>query len=60
MQSAGVMASAKHFIGNEQEHFRQIVESIDYGYAQCLRLFSTLIKADLLLIQIQHYPTGLK
>ncbi|KAI7329200.1 glycoside hydrolase family 3 protein [Hortaea werneckii] len=32
MQSAGVMASAKHFIGNEQEHFRQIVESIDYGF----------------------------
>jgi beta-glucosidase len=32
LQSAGVMATTKHFIGNEQEHFRQVGESQDYGY----------------------------
>ncbi|KIW73191.1 hypothetical protein, variant [Phialophora macrospora] len=32
IQSQGVMACTKHFIGNEQEHFRQVGESIDYGY----------------------------
>ncbi|KAA8905769.1 extracellular beta-glucosidase/cellulase BGL3 precursor [Sphaerosporella brunnea] len=32
MQSAGVIATAKHFIGNEQEHFRQVNEAIGYGY----------------------------
>ncbi|EGO58510.1 beta-glucosidase 1 precursor [Neurospora tetrasperma FGSC 2508] len=31
-QDAGVVACAKHFIGNEQEHFRQVGESQDYGY----------------------------
>lgn len=29
IQEAGLIATAKHFIGNEQEHFRQSVE--DYG-----------------------------
>lgn len=32
IQSAGVIASAKHFIGNEQEHFRRASESQEYGY----------------------------
>ena len=32
MQQAGVMATTKHFIGNEQEHFREIIESQPYGY----------------------------
>ncbi|KAI1410099.1 glycoside hydrolase family 3 protein [Hypoxylon sp. FL1857] len=32
IQDAGVIACAKHFIGNEQEHFRQIGESQDRGY----------------------------
>ncbi|OAL28402.1 hypothetical protein AYO22_02856 [Fonsecaea multimorphosa] len=32
IQSQGVMACTKHFIGNEQEHFRQVGESIGYGY----------------------------
>ncbi|KAI1384850.1 glycoside hydrolase family 3 protein [Hypoxylon trugodes] len=32
IQDAGVVACAKHFIGNEQEHFRQVGESQDRGY----------------------------
>ncbi|KAI2637407.1 glycoside hydrolase family 3 protein [Xylaria nigripes] len=32
MQDAGVVACAKHFILNEQEHFRQVGESTDRGY----------------------------
>ncbi|TVY86869.1 putative beta-glucosidase A, partial [Lachnellula willkommii] len=31
-QDAGVIACAKHFIGNEQEHFRQVGEANGYGY----------------------------
>ena len=32
IQSQGVMACTKHFIANEQEHFRQVGESIGNGY----------------------------
>ncbi|PQE12947.1 beta-glucosidase 1 precursor protein [Rutstroemia sp. NJR-2017a BBW] len=32
IQDAGVIACAKHFIGNEQEHFRQSGEAQGYGY----------------------------
>jgi beta-glucosidase len=32
IQSAGVMATIKHFVGNEQEHFRQVGEAQGYGY----------------------------
>jgi len=32
IQSAGVIACAKHYIGNEQEHFRQAPEATGYGY----------------------------
>ena len=32
IQSAGVMACTKHFIMNEQEHFRQVSEWDNYGY----------------------------
>ncbi|GAB1320049.1 beta-glucosidase [Madurella fahalii] len=32
IQDAGVIACAKHFIGNEQEHFRQVGESQGYGF----------------------------
>lgn len=31
IQSAGVIACAKHYIANEQEHFRQVPESAGYG-----------------------------
>lgn len=31
IQDAGVIACAKHYIGNEQEHFRQAPESIGFG-----------------------------
>ncbi|KAI8626870.1 glycoside hydrolase family 3 protein [Xylariaceae sp. FL1651] len=32
IQDAGVVACAKHFILNEQEHFRQVGEAADHGY----------------------------
>lgn len=32
MQDAGIIACAKHYIGNEQEHFRQASEAQGYGY----------------------------
>ena len=32
IQDAGVMACAKHYIGNEQEHFRQAPEAANYGF----------------------------
>ena len=32
IQSSGVIACAKHFIGNEQEHFRQVGESAGDGF----------------------------
>ncbi|KAI5465363.1 glycosyl hydrolase family 3 N terminal domain-containing protein [Mariannaea sp. PMI_226] len=32
IQDGGVIATAKHFIVNEQEHFRQAPEAIGYGY----------------------------
>lgn len=31
IQDAGVIACVKHFIGNEQEHFRQAPESMGFG-----------------------------
>ncbi|KAH8793865.1 beta-glucosidase 1 precursor [Hyaloscypha finlandica] len=31
-QDAGIIACVKHFIGNEQEHFRQVGEAQGYGY----------------------------
>lgn len=32
IQDAGVIACAKHYIGNEQEHFRQVAESQTRGF----------------------------
>ncbi len=32
IQSAGVMATGKHYIGNEQEHFRQAPEASSFGF----------------------------
>lgn len=32
IQSSGVIACVKHFIGNEQEHFRQSTEAVGYGF----------------------------
>ncbi|KAI9838004.1 MAG: hypothetical protein M1819_006158 [Sarea resinae] len=32
IQDAGVIACAKHFIGYEQEHFRQVSEALGFGY----------------------------
>ncbi|KAK7428591.1 beta-glucosidase [Neonectria magnoliae] len=32
IQEGGVVATAKHYVGNEQEHFRQSPEARGYGY----------------------------
>ncbi len=32
IQAAGVMACTKHYIGYEQEHFRNSPESDNYGF----------------------------
>jgi beta-glucosidase len=32
IQDAGVIACTKHYIGNEQEHFRQSPEAKNYGF----------------------------
>lgn len=32
IQDAGTIACAKHYIGNEQEHFRQAPEASAYNY----------------------------
>ncbi|KAL3478556.1 glycosyl hydrolase family 3 N terminal domain-containing protein [Aspergillus californicus] len=32
IQDAGVIATAKHFIVNEQEHFRQVSDAVSFGY----------------------------
>ena len=32
IQDNGVRASAKHFIGNQQEHFRQVSEAVHNGF----------------------------
>jgi beta-glucosidase len=32
IQGAGVIACTKHYIGNEQEHFRQSPEAAGYGF----------------------------
>ncbi|KAK4185063.1 glycoside hydrolase [Podospora australis] len=32
IQDAGTIACAKHFVGNEQEHFRQVGEARGYGF----------------------------
>ena len=32
IQSSGVIACAKHYIGNEQEHFRQGPEALSFGF----------------------------
>ncbi|PYI28771.1 BETA-glucosidase precursor [Aspergillus indologenus CBS 114.80] len=32
IQDAGVVATAKHYILNEQEHFRQVAEAAGYGF----------------------------
>ena len=32
IQSSGVMATAKHYIVNEQEHFRQAPEAGNFGF----------------------------
>lgn len=32
IQDAGVVATTKHYIGNEQEHFRRTAEATAYGF----------------------------
>jgi beta-glucosidase-like glycosyl hydrolase len=33
IQDAGVIACAKHFIGNEQEHYRESTDTTEYAYS---------------------------
>lgn len=47
IQSAGVVATVKHFILNEQEHFRQVGESNQYGYNISEALSSNIDDATL-------------
>ncbi|RMJ21454.1 hypothetical protein PHISP_07674 [Aspergillus sp. HF37] len=42
IQDAGVIACAKHYIANEQEHFRQWDEAQGYGYNITLALSSNI------------------
>lgn len=43
IQSAGVIACAKHLIGNEQEHFRQVPEAQGYGFTNITEAISSNI-----------------
>lgn len=43
IQDQGIIANAKHYIGNEQEHFRQIGESLNYGYDDIIAPLSSQI-----------------
>ncbi len=42
IQDAGVIACAKHYIANEQEHFRQVPEALLYNYTITETLSSNL------------------
>ena len=33
IQDAGVIACAKHFVGNEQEHYRQATSTTEFAYS---------------------------
>lgn len=43
IQEAGVVATAKHFVGNEQEHFRQDPEARGYGFVNVTEALSSNI-----------------
>lgn len=55
IQNAGLVATAKHFIGNEQEHFRQVIESVGYGYSNIQASISSNID-DRTLHEIYLWP----
>lgn len=40
IQDAGVIATAKHFLLNEQEHFRQHAEWVEFGYSDLKEPYS--------------------
>ena len=42
MQDAGVIATAKHYIMNEQEHFRLVSEANSYGFTIAESLSSNI------------------
>ncbi|KAH8815729.1 beta-glucosidase 1 precursor [Xylogone sp. PMI_703] len=54
IQDAGVIACAKHFIGNEQEHFRQVGEAQGYGY-NITEAYSTTID-DVTMHELYLWP----
>lgn len=43
IQDQGLIASGKHFIGNEQEKFREVGEARRYGYSDATNPISSLI-----------------
>ena len=55
IQDAGLIATAKHFIGNEQEHFRQAGEYQNYGFYDLKEPISTNID-DRTLHEIYLWP----
>lgn len=55
IQSLGLIATAKHFIANEQEHFRQMGESQGYGYGNVKESLSSNLD-DRTLHEIYLWP----
>ena len=59
IQSQGVMACAKHYIGNEQERFRQAPEANNYGFKITDSMSSNIDDAtmhELYLWCVKHVP----
>ena len=54
IQDSGVIACAKHFIGNEQEHFRQAPEAAGFGYTISESLSSNIDDATMHELYLWH------
>lgn len=55
IQQTGLIATAKHYMGNEQEHFRQVGEGRGYGYGNLQESLSSNID-DRTLHEIYLWP----
>ncbi|KAI9753684.1 MAG: hypothetical protein M4579_005036 [Chaenotheca gracillima] len=55
IQDAGTIACAKHYIGNEQEHFRQAPEAFNYGFTEVVQSLSSNID-DATLHELYLWP----
>ena len=56
IQDAGVIACAKHYIGNEQEHFRQVPESVGFGFEITDSLSSNIDDKTLHELYLWYFP----